>query len=70
MKGFLQCDHDVGLDILALLRRFLVAAESAPSSTAACPAEHLLEKVAEPGAVKLKLALGRATVAAGKTTTG
>src|SRR6266705_6169211 len=55
VQRFFKCDHDVGFDIGAALRRRLTSAKSAESRAAAATAEECFEEVAEPRSVELEL---------------
>src|SRR5205809_1032233 len=55
VQRFFKCDHDVGFDIGAALRRRLTSAKSAESRAAAATAEESFEKVTESSSVELEL---------------
>src|SRR6266496_1277837 len=55
VQRFFKCDHDVGFDIGAALRRRLTSAKSAESRAAPATAEESFEKVTESSSVELEL---------------
>src|SRR5437870_10476301 len=55
VQRFFKCDHDVGFDIGATLRRRLTSAKSAESRTAATASEKCFEEVAETCSIEFEL---------------